>query len=51
MQILTVLKTPRIPYSRILGCVQESSILDDPRHALDFSPRVLDIVTNELINV
>ncbi|MBU0466407.1 MAG: hypothetical protein KJ718_05020 [Nanoarchaeota archaeon] len=37
MQILTVLKTPRIPYNRIL---------DDLRHAPDFSQRVLDTTRN-----
>ncbi|MBU0467016.1 MAG: hypothetical protein KJ718_06525 [Nanoarchaeota archaeon] len=29
-----------------LDCAQESSILDDLRHAPDFSPRVLDRIEN-----
>ena len=39
-----VIKTPRILTFEFLGALKNQRILDDPEHAPEFIPRVLDII-------
>jgi hypothetical protein len=39
-----MLKTPRILKFEFLGALKNRVILDDPEHAPEFIPRVLDVI-------